>query len=181
MERRFPASAWMLVMLLVAGLSGNGAQALLAKEKVAPVDTNDPTYRLFQLLDTARSGKLTDFYLIADVYKDPANPNVELQHILRADYDKNRGFARLSLYVRSVGKIAPEQMRVYTPKEFYEFGLADLEKFMKTDPGPFGGLGDAYLHSDGERPLATAPITDDMRRAYELFVTQHLLPALQKK
>jgi hypothetical protein len=181
MERRFPASAWMLGMLLVAGLSGNGAQALLAKEKVAPVDTNDPTYRLFQFLDTARSGKLTDFYLVADVYKDPANPDVEPQHILRADYDKNRGFARLSLYVRSVGKIAPEQMRVYTPKEFYEFGLADLEKFMKTDPGPFGGSGDAYLHSDGERPLATAPITDDVRRAYELFVTQHLLPALQKK
>jgi hypothetical protein len=171
----------MLAMLLVAGLSGNGAQALLAKEKVAPVDTNDSTYRLYQLLDTTRSGKLTDFYLIADVYKDPASPNEELQHILRADYDKNRGFARLSLYVRGVGKIGPEQMRVYTPKEFYEFGLADQEKFMKTDPGPFGGSGDTYLHSDGERPVATAPITDDVRRAYELFVTQHLLPALQKK
>ena len=181
MKRKFPASAWMLAMLVVAGLSGNGAQALLAKEKVAPVDTNDPTYRLFQLLDTARSGKLTDFYLIADVYKDPASPNEELQHILRADYDKNRGFARLSLYVRGVGKIGPEQMRVYTPKEFYEFGLADQEKFMKTDPGPFGGPGDTYLHSDGERPVASAPITDDVRRTYELFVTQHLLPALQKK
>lgn len=181
MKRKFPASAWMFAMLLVAGLSGNGAPALLAKEKVAPVDTNDPTYRLFQLLDTARSGKLTDFYVIADVYKDPGDHNEELQHILRADYDKNRGFGRLSLHVRSVGKIAPEQIRVYTPTEFYEFGLADQEKFMKTDSGPFGGLGDTYLRSVGERPLATAPVTDDVRKAYEFYVTQYLLPALQKK
>lgn len=181
MKSKFPASAWMLAVLFVAGLSGNGAQALLAKEKVASVDANDSTYRLFQLLDSARGGKLTDFYVIADVYKDPSNPNEELQHILRADYDKNRGFARLSLHVRSVGKIVPEQMRVYTPKEFYEFGLSDQEKFMKTDPGPFGAPGDTYLRSDGERPLATAPVTDEVRKAYEVYVTQHLLPTLQKK
>jgi hypothetical protein len=181
MKRGFPASAWMVAMLLVAGLCGGSAPVLLAKEKASPVDANDSTYRLFQLLDTAHSGKLTDFYVIADVYKDPANANEELQHVLRADYDKNRGFARLSLCVRSVGKIAPEQMKVYTPKEFYEFGLSDQEKFMKTDPGPFGGPGDTYLRSDGERPPATAPITDAVRKAYEFYVAQYLLPALQKK
>jgi hypothetical protein len=181
MKRNFPASAYIFAMLLLAGLPGDRAQALLAKEKVAPVNTNDPTYRLFQLLDTVHSGKLTDFYVIADVYKDPSSSNEEFHHILRVEYDKNRGFARLSIYVRSVGKIAPEQMRVYTPKEFYEFGLADQEKFMKTDPGPFGVPGDTYLRSVGERPLATAPITDDARKTYEFYVTQHLLPALQKK
>jgi len=181
MRRGFPASTWMLATLLVAGWSGNSAQALLVKEKVAPVDANDSTYRLFQLLDTARSGKLTDFCLIADVYRDPNNPNEELQHILRAEYDKNRGYARLSLYVRSVGKIEPDQMKTYTPKDFYEFGQEDREKFMKTDPGPFGRPGDTYLRCDGDRPLATAPITDEVRKAYEFYLTQHLLPALQKK
>jgi hypothetical protein len=171
----------MLATLLAAGWSGNSAQALLGKEKVAPVDANDSTYRLYQLLDTARSGKLTDYFLIADVYRDPSNPSEELQHILRAEYDKNRGYARLSLYVRSVVKIEPDQMKTYTPKDFYEFGQEDQEKFMKTDPGPFGRPGDTYLRCDGDRPLATAPITDEVRKAYELYLTQHLLPALQKK
>jgi hypothetical protein len=168
----------MLAMLLLAGVSGSGA---LAKEKTVPVDANDVTFRLFQLLDTAYAGKLTDFYVIADVYKDPHNPSEELQHVLRADYDKNRGFAKLSLYVRSVGKIAPEQMKAYTPKDFYEFGLADQEKFMKTEPGPLGRPGDTYLRAEGDRPLATAPITDEVRKTYEFFLVQHLLPALQKK
>jgi hypothetical protein len=181
MRRGFPASTWMLATLLVVSWSGSNAQALLAKEKVAPVDANDSTYRLFQLLDTAHGGKLTDFYLIADVYKNPNKPSEELQHILRTEYDKDRGFARLNLYVRSVGKIGPEQMKTYTSKDFYEFGLVDQEKFMKTDPGPFGRLGDTYLRSDGDRPLATAPVTDEVRKAYEFYLTQYLLPSLQKK
>lgn len=170
-----------LAALILGGASGIGAPALRAKDKTPPVDPNDPTLRLYQFLDASRGGKLSGFFVVADVYKDPSSPDEELQHIIRVEYDKERGFARLNLYVRSVGKIGPEQMKTYTPKEFYDFGIADQEKFMKTDPGPFGKTGDTYLHSAGDRPLASAPVTDEVRKAYDFFVSQHLLPALQKK
>jgi hypothetical protein len=170
-----------VLTLFAAGLAGAMSLALSAKEKVAYVDPNDPTFRLYQTLDTARSGKLTDFYVIADVYKDPANPNEELQHILRAEYDKARGFGKLAIFVRSVGKIQPDQLKTYTAKEFYEFGLSDQEKYMKSDAGAFGKTGDVYLRTDTDRPLASAPITDEVKRSYELIVTQHLLPAIEKK
>lgn len=61
MRREFPASTLMVAALLVAGLFGGGAQVLLTKEKTAVIDPNDCTLRLFQLLDTSRGGKLTDF------------------------------------------------------------------------------------------------------------------------
>jgi hypothetical protein len=181
MRRELAASTLVVGALLGAALLGATAGVTSAKEKVAVIDANDPTYRLFQLLDSSRAGKLTGFYLIADVYKNPSDPNEELQHILRAEYDKDRGYAKLSLYVRSVGKIAPEQMKTYTAKDFYEFGLVDQEKYMKTEPGVFGRPGDIFLRAEGDRPLATAPITDEVRKAYEFYLTQHLLPALQKK
>ena len=181
MRRELAASTLAVGALLGAALFGASVGVARAKEKAAVIDANDSTYRLFQLLDSSRAGKLTGFYLIADVYKDPKDPNEELQHILRAEYDKDRGYARLSLYVRSVGKIAPEQMRTYTAKDFYEFGLADQEKYMKTEPGALGRPGDIYLRAEGDRPLASAPITDEVRKAYESYLTQHLLPALQKK
>lgn len=170
-----------LAVLLLAGLSGIGAQNLGAKDKTPPIDPNDPTLRLFQLLDASRGGKLSGFFVVADVYKDPSSPDEEMQHILRAEYDKDRGYARFNIYVRSVGKIAPEQMKTYTPKELFDFGISDQEKFMKTDPGQFGRSGDNYMRAEGDRPLASAPITDDVRKAYDSFVSQHLLPALQKK
>jgi hypothetical protein len=170
-----------LTILFLAGVGGVLLPLLRAKEKSTAADPNDPTYRLFQLLDGTYSGKLEGFYLVADIYKDPVNPNQELQHILRVEYDKNHVFGKLNIYIRSVGKIQPEQMRVYTPKEFYDFGLSDLEKFVKTEAGPFGKSGDVYLRAQGDRPLATAPVTDEVRKAYETILTQHLSPALQKK
>ncbi|MFB3923336.1 MAG: hypothetical protein ACE145_16560 [Terriglobia bacterium] len=178
---RLRSSHLRLAILALAGMCVVSAPTVVAKDKTPPLDPNDPTLRLFQLLDSTRGGKLAGFFVVADVYKDPGSPDEELQHILRAEYDKDRGFARLSLYVRSVGKIGPEQMKTYTAKEFYEFGIADQEKFMKTDPGPFGVAGDTYLHAEGDRPLISAPVTDEVRKTYELFVAQHLLPALQKK
>ena len=181
MRQPFSATRLVLAILFLAGLAGVSLPRLRAKEKSAVVDPNDPTSRLFQLLDSSYGGKLGDFCLIADVYKDPNNANEELQHILRVEYDKSRVFGRLNIYVRSVGKIQPEQMRVYTPKEFYEFGLSDLEKYVKTEAGPFGKSGDVYLRAQGDRPLATAPVTDEVRKAYETILTQHLSPALQKK
>jgi hypothetical protein len=164
-------------LALVGGLAG----PLLAKDKTPPVDSNDPTFRLFQALDNNRGGKLTDFYLIADVYKDPAGGSEEFQHILKADYDKNRAFGKLQIYVRSVGKILPDQLKTYTVKELYDFGLMDQAKYMKSEPGEFGRSGDIYLRAVEDRPLATTPVTDEVRKSYELFVTQHLLPAIEKK
>lgn len=181
MRRGFPEIKLTLAILLVAGLAGIVTPNLAAKDKTPPVDPNDATLRLYQLLDTSRGGKLTGFCVVADVYKDPSSPDEELQHVLRAEYDKDRGFAKLNLYIRSVGKIGPEQMKMYSPKELYEFGISDQEKFMKTEPGPFGRAGDTYLRAEGDRPLSSAPVTDDIRKAYDFFVSQHLLPALQKK
>jgi hypothetical protein len=181
MRRDFPGIKLTLAILFAAGLAGTAAPFLTAKDKTPPVDPNDATLRLYQLLDSSRGGKLTEFFVVADVYKDPSSPDEELQHVLRIDYDKDRGFAKLNLYVRSVGKIGPEQMKMYTPKELYDFGISDQEKYMKTEPGSFGRAGDNYLRADGDRPLASAPVTDDIRKAYDFFVAQHLLPALQKK
>jgi hypothetical protein len=181
MRREFPEIRLALAILFLAGLSGIAAPILAAKDKTPPVDSNDATLRLYQLLDNSRGGKLSGFFVVADVYKDPSSPDEELQHVLRAEYDKDRGFAKLNLYVRSVGKIGPEQMKMYTPKELYDFGNSDQEKFMKTDPGQFGRSGDNYMRAQGDGPLASAPITDDVRKAYDFFVSQHLLPALQKK
>ena len=177
MRRWFSEMKLTLAILLVV----IAAPILAAKDKTPPLDPNDATLRLYQLLDNSRGGKLTGFCVVADVYKDPSTPDEELQHVLRAEYDKDRGFAKLSLYVRSVGKIGPEQLKIYTSKELYDFGIADQEKYMKTDPGQFGRSGDNYMRAEGDRPLASAPVTDDVRKAYDLFVSQHLLPALQKK
>lgn len=172
-------------LLLPAGLaaapSGFFVGLLSAKDKQPPPDPNDPTYRLYQLLDTKRGGKLSEYYVIADVYNDPKNPDIQNQHILRADYDKNRGFGKLNLHVRSVGKINSRQMETYSPKEFYEFGLMDLEKFLKTEPGPLGKPGDVYLRAHDDQPLHSTEVTDDIRKQYEGFLTQYLLPALEKQ
>jgi hypothetical protein len=149
-----------------------------AKDKSQRIDANDPTLRLFDLLDSTRSGKLEDFFALADVYSEQGN---EFQHVIRAEYDKNRAFGKLRIYLRSVAKMAPEQLQSYTAKQVYDFGETDLEKFVKTEPGEFGRQGDIYLRGDAESPLATAPITDQAHKSYEMLVSQYLLPALQKK
>lgn len=161
-------------------LAGSAASA--GQRKRAPaVNPNDPTLKLYQWLDQNHGGRLPDFYLLGDVYEDPANPGEKLQRVLRVEYDKNRAFGRLNLYVRSVGKITEDHMRTYTPKDFYEFGLMDLEKFIKTDPGPLGQQGDLYLRATEDRPLASAPVTEEVRKHYETLIVQNILPALEKK
>jgi hypothetical protein len=139
------------------------------------------TLRLFQLLDSSYGGKLSEFYLVGDVYKDPKNPDHELQHIFKAEYSKDSIFGKFRLYVRSVDKLTPGQLTDYTAKQLYEFGEEDLEKFTKTDPGPFGKTGDLYFQALENGPLATVPITDEARKEYETYVAQWLLPALEKK
>jgi hypothetical protein len=153
----------------------------LAKEKPPEVSPDDLTLRLFHLLDTSYGGKLAEFYLVGDVYTDPKTPGKELQHIFKADYNKDSVFGRLRLYVRSVDKLTPSQLKDYTPKEIYDFAEVDMEKFTKTDPGPFGKTGDLYFQASVNGPLATVPITDEARKEYESYVGQWLIPALEKK
>ena len=159
-------------------LGSAGVRVGDAKEKAPRMDPNDPTLRLYDLLDSTRGGKLQDFFLLADIYTEQGK---EFQHVLRADYEKNHAFGKLKIYVRSVAQMAPEQLQSYTPKQVYDFGETDLEQFVKTEPGEFGKQGDIYLRGDAENPLATTPITDEARKSYQMLVNQYLLPALQKK
>jgi len=153
----------------------------VAKEKPVVVSPDDATLRLFQLLDNSYSGKLAEFYIVGDIYKDPKNPDKELQHVFKAEYDKARAFGRLRLYVRSVDKLTPGQLKDYTPQQVYEFADADVEKFTKTDPGPLGRTGDLYFQATENGPLATVAVTDEARREYETYIAQWLMPALEKK
>jgi len=152
-----------------------------AKEKPPVVNPDDVTLRLFQLLDSSYSGKLADCYVIGDVYKDPKVPDKELQHVFKVEYEKDRAFGRLRICVRSVDKLTAGQLKDYTPTQVYEFGELDVEKFTKTDPGPFGRTGDLYFRASENGPLATVPITDEARKEYEAYVTQWIFPTLQKK
>lgn len=174
-------SAAVLTTWLTLDLPGSRPSCLYAKKKAEVVNPDDPTLRLFGLLDTAYAGKLDDFYILGDVYADPKNPGQQLQRVIRVEYDKGRAFGKLRVYLRSVGKLQPEQLKTYTPKMVYEFGVEDSEKFVKTEPGPLGGTGDLYLRSSEDHPLATTPVTDDARKAYQHLITDELLPALQKK
>lgn len=142
------------------------------------VDENDATARLFQLLENANNGKLDDIYVLADVYTDASGD--QYRHVLRVDYDKSRAFGRLAIYVRSVGKMTQQQISSYTPEQIYNFGEIDLEKLVKTDPGPFGQRGDLYLTADGDSPLHTEAVTQEARKSYETFLTQYVIPAVQK-
>ena len=172
-----------MAILLSACLAGLFVGRVYSKDndKTPPVDPNDPTLKFFQTADDTRGGKVTDLYLVADVYKDPAIPNEESQHILKVEYDKTKLFGKLQIVVRSVGKIHQDQMKAYTPKEFFEFGLSDQAKYMKSEAGPFGKPGDMYLMADANRPLHSVPITDEIRKKYEDFVMGYLLPAVAAK
>src|SRR2546425_8124267 len=82
-----------LGVILAAGVwAGVAAGGHPAKEKQPAIDPNDPTLRLYQLIESSYGGKLDDFYLLADTYKDQKNPDQELQHVLRVEFDKNRAF-----------------------------------------------------------------------------------------
>jgi hypothetical protein len=174
MRKRIPALWGAIVLLMILG----AADEKVGRAKEKAIDPNDPTLRLYTLLDTTRDGKMPNFFVLADIYSEQGK---EFQRVLRADYDKSRAFGKLKIYVRSVAKMAPEQLQSYTAKQVYDFGETDLEKFVKTDPGEFGKQGDIYLRGDAENPLATTPITDAARKSYEVLVVQYLLPALEKK
>lgn len=174
-------TALAMVALPAAVIVVSRTSDLYAKHKAEEVDANDPTLRLFQLLDSTRAGKLEDLCLLADLYKDPDKPDQEYRHVLRVNYDKNRGFGKLNLWVRSVGKMTPQQLETYTPKQIFDFAETDSEKYCKSSAGQFGAPGDVYLRASADGPLVTAPVTDEVRKSYAQFVTQYVLPALLKK
>jgi hypothetical protein len=167
-----------LVVFFVA--SSAGGALVYSNGKKGAVSPDDPTYRLFQLLDNSYVGKLTDFCVLADTYADPNHPAQMLQHVLQVDYDKNRFFGRFRIYVRGVSQLTPAQLKEYTPPQIYGFG-SDVEKFEKIDPGPLGEVGDVYCRTAGNGTLNPVTITDDANREYELLLTQYVLPALEKK
>jgi hypothetical protein len=151
------------------------------RKKTRSGNPDDPTYKVYQILDDSYGGKLTDYYLLADLYADPQNPSNLLQHVIRVDYDKGRFFGRFQIYVRSVGKLTPDQMTTYNVKEIYDFGESDEAEFEKINAGPLGETGDLYLKAPANGPLAPATLTDQASQEYEMLITKYLLPALQKK
>jgi hypothetical protein len=178
--RVVPITTGALLVLLV--FAGGNAARLRAKEKTPAVSPDDPTLRLYNLLDSKFGGKLENTYLLADVFTNPKNPEQVEQHVLRVEYDKNNAFGKLRIYVRAVDKLSPAQLKTYTPKEIYEFAETDSEKFTKTDPGSFGRPGDVYFRpAEPGGPLATVPITDEVQARYDRYLTQFVLPALEKK
>lgn len=169
-----------VLTLLVMG--GVNAPRLGAKDKTSQVNPNDPTVRLYSLLDSKYHGKLDDFVLLADVFNDPKIPGQPQQHVLRVDYSKDRAFGKLNIYVRTVAQPTPEQLKAYNPKQIYDFAETDSAKFTKTDAGPFGKPGDLYLELSPDRgAMATVAVTPEVQAEYERLVTQYLLPALEKK
>lgn len=155
------------------------ASGLYAKRKQAS-EPNAVTSRVFQLLDLGHNGKLEGLYLLADTYKDSNNPNLEYRRVLRVDYDKDRVFGKLTLYVRSVGKLDPQQLQAYTVKQIFDFGESDSEKFVKTSDGDFGSPGDLYLKASDDGVLASAPISEDIRKEYDALISQYVMPAIEK-
>lgn len=150
-----------------------------AKEKTPVVGPNDPTLKLYTLLDSSHDGKLEDFYILGDVYTDPGHSGEDWQHVILVEYNKNLFFGRFKMTVRSISKPTPDQLKAYTIKQLYDFG-SDSAKYAKIDPGPFGRNGDLYMIADGDKPLTSAPISPDVAATYEKYVTQYLLPALEK-
>ncbi len=183
MRTRGRVSAIMVgTVLSVVVWAGSSAGPLAAKEKPSQIGPDDPTVRLYALLDAKYNGKLDDFCVLADTFNDPKNPGQQQQHVLRVEYSKDRAFGKLRIYVRAVGQVTPAQLKAYTIKQIYDFGETDLAKFTKTDPGPFGRPGDVYFETGADGSTeGTQPITPELQTQYDHFVTQFLIPALEKK
>jgi hypothetical protein len=179
-SRVLPIIAGALFALFV--FAGGNVTRLGAKEKIPAVSPDDPTLRLYNLLDSKFGGKLDTLYLLADTFTDPKNPQQVEQRVLRVEYNKNSAFGKFRIYVRTVDMPSPEQFKAYSPKEIYDFGETDSEKFTKTDPGSFGRPGDVYSQPTMPGgPLGTVPATEEVQARYDRYVTQYILPALEKK
>jgi hypothetical protein len=166
-------------LILMPGLPAGPSAFLCAREKKPATSANDPTTKVFRLLDTSYDGKLEDFYVLGETFTDPAHPGVEWQHVLQVEYSKDKVFGKFSFTVRNISKPTPDQVKAYTTKALYDFG-SNAEKYLKTSAGPFGQTGDVYLHAGPDSPLASDPITPEVEAAYEKYLTGTILPALEK-
>lgn len=168
-----------ILALIIAGIFPHN---LRAKEHSSPGNPNDPVFRLFSLLDSKFNGKVDDFCVLADLVNDPKTPGQQLQRIIRIEYNKDRVFGKLSLHVRTVAQLTPEQLKAYSAKQTYDFAETDVAKFTKSETGSFGKPGDVFFEaaSDGG-PLTTAAVTAEVQAQFETFLTQYVLPALEKK
>lgn len=135
---------------------------------------------VYQLLNDSYGGKLSNFYLLANIYTDPQNPKSQLQRVIRVNYNKNLYFGRFQIDVRSVGKMTPAQLKTYNVKQIFKFGESDDAKFEKLNPGPLGGTGDLYLKPTADGPLAPAPVTAQASQEYNMLITKYIIPALKK-
>jgi len=174
--------ALILGAVLALTVLGAGPHEVGAKEKLLSGNLNDPVFRLFSLLDSKYNGKVDDFCLLADLISDPKSPGSQLQRVIRVEYSKDRMFGKLSLHVRTVAQLTPEQLKAYSPKQIYDFAETDMAKFTKTETGLFGKPGDVYFEasSDGG-PLTTVAITPLVQSQFESLISQYVLPALEKK
>jgi hypothetical protein len=176
--RRASSVARLSVIGLLVVWSVSAALAS-AKGKENLPGPEDATARLFQLLDNSYGGKLADFCVIANTYANPSQPGQTLQYVLQVNYDKSRFYGRFSISVRGVSQLTPGQLAEYTPEQIYSFG-SDVAKFEKINPGPFGEAGDLYFQANANGALAPAPVTDDVKMEYDLFLTRYIVPALEK-
>ncbi len=167
------------LVILGCGFSLLGAAPRHKKEKKTPAG-DTPTVQLYDVLNNSFAGKL-DTYLLADIYSDPSGPGQQYQRVLHATYDKNLYFGRLTIHVRSVGKLNSQQLVIYTPEAIFKFGNSDSQEFEKINSGNFGETGDLYLETRNDEPLAEAAITDEVRQEYDMLVTKYILPAVQKQ
>ncbi len=168
------------IALMILVLGGSGTE-LAAKDKSQQVGPNDPTVRLYSLLDSKYNGVLEDYCVLAGLVDDSKNPGQKQQNVLRIEYKKDRAFGKLRIYLRSVAQLSPAQMKTYSPKQIYDFAETDSAKFTKTDPGPFGRPGDVYFEPASEGgALAPVNVTPEVQAHYERLVTEFLLPSLEK-
>ncbi len=167
--------SWGAALCILVGASLSAPPTVRAREKNEP----DPaTIQLFQVLNSSFGGKVEHFCLLGDMYTDASGE--QYRRVVRVDYDKSRTFGRLNIYVRSVGKMTPDQLAAYSPQQIYDFGESDQAKYVKTDTLTFGAPGDLYLAAQGDGPLHSASITDQVRKQYSDLITQYVIPALQK-
>ena len=167
-----------LSMMVIGGNSG----PLGAKERTSQYSSNEATGRLYNLLDSKFNGKLEDFCVLADLVSDPKNAGQSLQRVLRVEYHKDMKFGRLNIRVRAVAQLTPDQLKAYNAKAIYDFAESDVAKFTKTDPGTFGKPGDVYIEQSADGgAMGSVPVTSEIQEQYDKFVTQYVLPALEKQ
>ena len=173
MTREFPPRYGLAV--IVAAVFDIGRllrSASCQKTKPRRADPERSHVPLFQMLDDSHGGKLIGFYILGDTFtgqrlQQPAD--ADIQHVLMVEYDKRTALRQIDDTRPQLSKLAPEQLKTYTLKQIYDFGVDDSEKFSKTEPGQLGRSGDLYVAMTGDGRVASAPVTDEVRKALRLL------------